>query len=828
METNVVRTQIKRKVGLCSSAGTFRQRDADLQRMAATSSFFDRTHFMHEFKTTLSEVLGTDFYQFIGVSRDAPLSEIRKKFKKLALKHHPDKNKDDPSAHDTFTKINKAYEVLKDEELRKKYDLYGEEGLKDDHFSNQYQSWDFYNQEFGIYDDNPEIVTLSHSDFELSVLGSEDVWFIKFYSPYCSHCHTLAPTWREVAKELDGIIRIGAINCQEEWHLCSSEGIQEYPSLKLYPMGQFYYGERATDRLVQFALSSVEINVQSLTSGNFNQLNDHTLPWLVSFCLPDEDCLSKDAKMKLAGMLDNLVTVLDVDCVVEKKLCQSLGQTSGVVFYAIGNITKDSGTTIQSLHAKEILTEVLGLLPEPTEINDESFPRIQEEINNADEKAEPWLVIFLGGSDSDDSNLELKKISALVPHVKLGSIKCTNSPALCKKFYVAKFPTVILIKKGGYEWHYGRLTAHDIAVFARESSASNVRALTPEDFPDVTTGDKNFFIDFFAPWCPPCMKLLPEWRKAGKQMGDRTANFGTVDCTTHRYLCQQYSIRSYPTSVFFNNSEPHSISGFHSADDLIEFIEDTLNPAVLKMTPGSFEASIVNKPYGEMWLIDFYAPWCGPCNQLTPIYRKLAKRLKGDAKLAMVNCQEHQYFCQMQGVNSYPTIRLYPPTSIGGSYFIRHHGWRDIDSLYNWAFQHMISNVQELDYFSFFEQVINRGDAWIVDFYAPWCGPCTRFAPIFGKVGQRLSGTIKTAKVDCEEHYNLCREVGIRAYPTLRFFPGAFKEGMSQPISGEDLKSQEPDYIVQTSTLWLKKHQKEQEEAKVADKKTSKQGHDEF
>ncbi len=54
---------------------------------------------------------------------------------------------------------------LIDEELRKKYDLYGEAGLKDDHFSNQYKSWDFYNQEFGIYDDDPEILTLTSSDF---------------------------------------------------------------------------------------------------------------------------------------------------------------------------------------------------------------------------------------------------------------------------------------------------------------------------------------------------------------------------------------------------------------------------------------------------------------------------------------------------------------------------------------------------------------------------------------------------------------------------------------------------------------------------------------
>ena len=56
------------------------------------------------------------------------------------------------------------YPIL-DEELRKKYDLYGEEGLKDDHFSNKYQSWSYYNEQFGIYDDDPEIITLSQSDF---------------------------------------------------------------------------------------------------------------------------------------------------------------------------------------------------------------------------------------------------------------------------------------------------------------------------------------------------------------------------------------------------------------------------------------------------------------------------------------------------------------------------------------------------------------------------------------------------------------------------------------------------------------------------------------
>lgn len=107
-----------------------------------------------------------EFYKLLGVSKTATTKQIRMAFKKLALEKHPDKNKDDPNANELFIKINRAYETLKDEDLRKKYDMYGEDGLKDNHHSgHNYQSWQFYNQNFGIYDEDPEIVTLSRSDF---------------------------------------------------------------------------------------------------------------------------------------------------------------------------------------------------------------------------------------------------------------------------------------------------------------------------------------------------------------------------------------------------------------------------------------------------------------------------------------------------------------------------------------------------------------------------------------------------------------------------------------------------------------------------------------
>ncbi len=67
-----------------------------------------------------------DYYEVLGVPRDASQDDIRKAFRKLARKHHPDVATDKSTAEEKFKEINEAYEVLGDEEKRKKYDRLGE------------------------------------------------------------------------------------------------------------------------------------------------------------------------------------------------------------------------------------------------------------------------------------------------------------------------------------------------------------------------------------------------------------------------------------------------------------------------------------------------------------------------------------------------------------------------------------------------------------------------------------------------------------------------------------------------------------------------------
>ncbi len=70
-----------------------------------------------------------DYYEVLGVSKSADEKEIKKAYRKLAMKYHPDKNPDDKDAEEKFKEINEAYEVLSDSEKRATYDRFGHDGV---------------------------------------------------------------------------------------------------------------------------------------------------------------------------------------------------------------------------------------------------------------------------------------------------------------------------------------------------------------------------------------------------------------------------------------------------------------------------------------------------------------------------------------------------------------------------------------------------------------------------------------------------------------------------------------------------------------------------
>uniref|UniRef100_A0A1B6L6Y1 Thioredoxin domain-containing protein n=1 Tax=Graphocephala atropunctata TaxID=36148 RepID=A0A1B6L6Y1_9HEMI len=156
-----------------------------------------------------------------------------------------------------------------------------------------------------------------------------------------------------------------------------------------------------------------------------------------------------------------------------------------------------------------------------------------------------------------------------------------------------------------------------------------------------------------------------------------------------------------------------------------------------------------------------------------------------------VNCEEEQELCRQQGVRSYPTIRLYPLQSTGLSTVAMYSGYqRDAKSIRLWLYNFLPSAVEELTAETF-AQVAQGPDAWLVDFYAPWCGHCHTFAPEFATVAQRLEGRVRCGKVNCDAERTVCQRAGVTAYPTVQWYRPATRQ-----FRGQEITTQHADKIV--------------------------------
>ncbi|WP_299407822.1 thioredoxin [Acaryochloris sp. IP29b_bin.148] len=79
---------------------------------------------------------------------------------------------------------------------------------------------------------------------------------------------------------------------------------------------------------------------------------------------------------------------------------------------------------------------------------------------------------------------------------------------------------------------------------------------------------------------------------------------------------------------------------------------------------------------------------------------------------------------------------------------------------------------------TFKEEVIDSNVPVLVDFWAPWCGPCRMVAPVVDEISEQYKGQVKVVKINTDENPNVASQYGIRSIPTLMVFKGGQRVDM--------------------------------------------------
>jgi thioredoxin domain-containing protein 5 len=354
-----------------------------------------------------------------------------------------------------------------------------------------------------------------------------------------------------------------------------------------------------------------------------------------------------------------------------------------------------------------------------------------------------------------------------------------------------------------------------------EEVADSTINLTDDNFEGVIQTN-NFFVMFHAPWCQHCVKLKPTWNQLAEMLNtqeESRVRIAKVDCTENHKTCSDNEVTSYPTLKYFNvNAEqPVKYRSTRDLPSLTAFINEQLGTTTLKETEEeeAGEEQVVPSPlkglielndknFGDFtakgsWFIKFYAPWCGHCQRLAPIWNDLATALEHDesVNIAKVDCTEYRPLCKDFDVKGYPTLLWIEDSKKVDKY----SGPRTVEDLKAYVENRLASKGGEDKQkeeekpakeateegegdvvvaltADNFPQVI-KSDVTFVKFYAPWCGHCKRMQPTWQQLALKFVGDekVKIGKVDCTltENRDLCSEQDVQGFPTIFIYKNGEK-----------------------------------------------------
>lgn len=253
------------------------------------------------------------------------------------------------------------------------------------------------------------------------------------------------------------------------------------------------------------------------------------------------------------------------------------------------------------------------------------------------------------------------------------------------------------------------------------TNSDDVQILTAGNFQHKVVGsDDLWLVEFYAPWCGHCKNLAPEWKKAATALKG-IVKVGAVDLDTHQSVGGPYNIRGFPTIKIFgtNKNSPKEYQGGRTAQSIVDtamqelqaIVRDRMSGRrsggggsssggsgggsggsdVVTLTDANFEKEVLGSD--DMWLVEFYAPWCGHCKRLEPEWKSAASQLKGKVKLGALDATVHTVMASRFQVQGYPTIKMFPAGKKDWNSAQEYEGGRTSSDIVRWAEDKNAANI---------------------------------------------------------------------------------------------------------------------------------------
>ncbi|KAJ3272372.1 Protein disulfide-isomerase-like 2-2 [Terramyces sp. JEL0728] len=218
-------------------------------------------------------------------------------------------------------------------------------------------------------------------------------------------------------------------------------------------------------------------------------------------------------------------------------------------------------------------------------------------------------------------------------------------------------------------------------------SLASVVVLTPKNIDKVIDGSKHVL---------HCKSLAPVFEELAENFArEKDIVIAEADADAHKEFATKFKIEGFPTMKYFKkgSTTPQDYNSGRDLENFVEFLNENAGSSVVIKKPETFVTVLTDSSFDKQvlkskknTLVEFYAPWCGHCKSLAPIYEKVAKVFKNDKAcvVANVDATVSEEVAARYNVQGYPTLKFFNSEGEVTEY----SGGRTLESLVDFLNEH--------------------------------------------------------------------------------------------------------------------------------------------